>query len=327
VGSTFLDNPDKVTADFYKSLQYITTLYNVCFEDTSALPFPLNIGQAFDKLADKLTKTKADCKPLITVSDMQSVCIATAKPFYPSYNLYYIPVRPLVWLIADKERTQEAALLISVFSYLYQVVGVPYFKHAGSYLENCYAIIKDWLDSAHYNGEDTGDQPAEMDELDKEGEKVYKKISNVSHLQQFGNRLQAFHPSDTLGKEVQKLAKKAWRFYQKYPSRSLAESIPADLEERDTDEEGEESVMELQHYVSFIYDYSPTSLLYESLMDYINSHLREFQYVDYPTAYQLFDRPQRKSYHNLSFEKKIFNLMEEVCHLLNLLYAKYHEPI
>jgi hypothetical protein len=299
-------------------------LYNVSIEDTSTLPFPLNIGQAFDKLADKLNKTKSDFKPLITVSDKQSVCIATAKPFYPSYNLYYIPVRPLVWLMADKERTKEAGLLISILSYLYQVVGVAYFKHAGSYLENCYAIIKDWLDTAQYDGEDTGDQPAEMDELDKEGEKVFKKISNARHLHQFGNRLQAFQPSDALGKELHKLAKKTWGFYKKYPSRSLPDSIPADLEERDTDED-EETVMELHHYVSFIYDYS--GLLYDSLMDYINSHLRELQYVDYPTAYQLFDRPHRKSFHNLSFEKKIFNLMEEVCQLLNLLYAKYHEPI
>lgn len=323
-GSSFLDNSDKVTADFYKSLQYITTLYNINIEDTSALPFPLNIGQAFDKLANKLNKTKSNVKPLITVSDRQSVCIATAKPFYPSYILYYIPVRPLVWLIADKERTQEAALLISVFSYLYQVVGIAYFKHAGSYLENCYGIIKDWLDTATYDGEDTGDQPAEMDELDKEGEKIFKEISNASHLQQFGKRLQAFQPVDTLGQEMNQLAKKTWHLYRKYPARSLAESIPADLEERDTDED-EETVMDLHHYVSFIYDYS--GLLYESLMDYINSHLRELQYVDYPTAYQLFDRPQKRSFHNLSFENKVFNLMEEVCQLLNLLYAKYHEPI
>ena len=88
-----------------------------------------------------------DLKLIIVQDNDRPCCLATVQTYEVGYNLSYIPVKPLYDLVMRRKNKKSAALLLSIFCWLFQIVKIPWFTDSDSYLGGCYEILKEWCET------------------------------------------------------------------------------------------------------------------------------------------------------------------------------------
>lgn len=301
----------KTERDFYKSLSKFAKHYCIETMQTKDFDFPYNITLAMWDMETKVKRTHINWDSFKLVQNGKKTFFMSEERCYVDTTLYYIPVAPLFKMLNNPKRKKTAQLLISVCSYLYQIVAIPYFRQEDSYLYWMYEMQKEWVEQDDETDETEGYR-REFLKAELIGDNIEQKLFNRSNLQFFEKRLSRFKSLDTFDKECWQVAHYAFALYTEYPTANIFRN--ASLHEQDLDmDDYENETIGMEKYISFIAD--TKGWLYESLKDSINSEFNECSAMQEPTLCKSFDGSQITT-NNLDFENRLFSLLDELCALL-----------
>jgi hypothetical protein len=236
--------------------------------------------------------------------------------FNTQNTLFYIPVEPLHFMMKSNKGKKAARLLLCVFSYLYHVVGLPYYTEDSGYLYWNYEMLAEWVtdDPDGWDAEDYYSYVGEIRSAQHIGETMLRRLWNAIHLERFGEWVADYKPNDTLGQECHCLAKKFHALWRDFPAAHIYshadESCLPDPEEGYDDND----CITMEKYISFVA--STKGWLYNNLEQSINNDFNECQSMQEPVLKRRFDgQPQQDD--TLDFECRLFPLINELCYLLN----------
>lgn len=292
-----LREEEKAEKEFFQSLAWLSGLYKFELPDNNQV-YPYNITLAYQQASAILKKIRPELSLIVVQDEGHTACLATTRNFDTSSASYYINVRPLHVLLRRKQSRVTAALLLSLFAWLHQVVKIPYYTDKHTYLFYCYRIIKQWIKK----------KPGTADVM-KAGTGIYKKIGLLHHLELFIRRVNEFTPIGAWERSLHVIAREALRLYLQYPGHSVFNMVKNNLLEQDRER------VCLEQCLSFFWD--EKDMLYHSMIGYVNTGLEKMDTIDGPMAIQLFDKPQHTEQHDLDFAERLFGLVEELAHLLN----------
>ena len=301
----------KTERDFYKSLSQLAEHYDIEPLQTQDYGYPYNMALAMWDTETKLKQNNVNWDSLRLVQDSKKTFFTSEERYSTRTTLYYIPIVPLFQMLNDPKRKKTAQLLVSVCSYLYHIVDIPYYRQENSYLYWMYEMMNDWVEQDDYT-EETNSYIAEIVKAEWIGERIELKLFNRINLQVFEQRLNYFKSRDTFDRECQEVAWNAFALYNQYPHESIFRNAPRTEEDPYNDEYDSETVG-MEKYISFIAD--TRGWLYESLADSINNEFNEYGAMEEPTIFKRFDG-SNITQTNLDFENRLFALLDELCTLL-----------
>jgi hypothetical protein len=296
---------------FFRSLEHFKGLYKLELPDTGDLPFPLNIDHTFKNIREQFSKLGKKLEPVIVKDEKQEACIATVKQYPMGYSLFYIAVQPVAKLLQSRKR-RSADLLLSVFSYLYRVMGIPFYSECSSYLYNCYEALENYVTEAAYECDEETDYAGMLSQFRLAtywGNRISRIIRHPYTLRSLEERVSRFRASDKKEEELLSVCKAALDLYRQYPKRSIFEDMPEGFlypEEKER--------IRPEQCISFFW--SDLGFSYDHLMDHINCDFQEMAVSDEPFVLQLFNKRQRQERHDLSFIEAVFRLLSSLTDLL-----------
>lgn len=302
----------KLEREFYDSLSIVTSKYGIIMQENEVLPFPYNISASITALREKLEKTTQEWMQVRLIHHDHNVFFAKEDRFDTGMTLYYVPVIPLHQVIQDKKTAQTGLLLLSVYAYLYQVLSIPYYSNADSYL---YSILETFEECMMEDGEE---------ELGKEiqlakdiGTFMEVKIGDPENLNAFKTRLKSFKPITDFDGKALKVAEQFYRIFKDHPHTRIDRNFyPLRFRE---ELECESYNVTLDNYVSFCA--SLKGNLYENMCQYVNEDLQEYGEIDEPTRFLPYDGRMIEN-NNFDFEKQVFDSLDDLIALwqyLNLI--------
>jgi len=302
----------KIEREFFTSLSNIAALYGFHPLDVRGKVFPYNILLAYHHAEAQVKKANPALQLIIIQDKEHAACLATVKQMDTGATLYYVPVKPLYELLQDKENKKSAELLLSVYTYLYQVAGIPYYRDSSSYMYYTYEMMDEWIkdNPADWDEDDFTAQVSCLNSLSYYGNIIRRKIRNAYNLQQFEKRVSQYRPKTADEEKLQELSRNFLSLYQQFPNRSIMDNIHDRIIEPQKDER-----IYPDQYISFYWDYK--DCLYQSLFETVNMELQEKEVTEEPLSIQLFDKPQEKiQTHEMEFEIRFFDLLHELNDLL-----------
>lgn len=304
----------KTERDFYLSLSQLAAHYSIEPMQTQQYGYPYNIGLALWDVQEKLKQTVSNWDNLQLAQDRKKTFFTSEERYRTGSTLYYIPVMPLYEMLHDAKRKKTAHLLVSVCSYLYHIVDIPYYRQENSYLYWQYEMLSEWVEQDDQTDE-TESYKTELRQAAWIGERIEQKIFNRINLTVFEKRLKAFKPMDDFERECWQSACNALALYTDYPQASIFRNAPkADEDPNRESEDYEQETLSMVKYISFMA--SDKGWLYESLSESVNSEFNEYGYTEEPFILKRFDGSPIAG-NNLDFENRLFTLLDDICYLLN----------
>jgi len=307
-----LNDRREMENEFFISLENLARLYEFEPLNIQDKVYPLNIYLSYRYAETILQKIDAGLKLIIVQDKTHAASLVTVKIYDTGTALYYLPVEPLLYFLKNKKRKKAAELLLSVCSYLYQVAFVPYFREKSSYIYYQYEMIEEMVKNNDWDftKKELREIASTFKELKKQGDRILRILKASSHLDEFEKRLNQFTPNDALETNMLKAASKAFSLYRAYPQRTIFQSINEGLIQSE-----EEERIRPEQYISFIWN--EAGWLYGHLWEYVNAEVQEYGAIDEPMAIQYFDKPQEQSFHDLDFETRMFEVLNELATILN----------
>ena len=296
---------------FFGSLKHLRGLYPFTCKLRRGVPFPQNIYNALEQVQQAVWVSHKDIEVFITVSEEGLPCLATAKMWYMS-SLYYVPIRPVSNIIARPGHREFAELLISVLAYLYQGIGVPYFRDDGNFLHGCYSYLQESLD----NGESQEDETAldeyrhKLEEINSAADEIQALISDKRYLHLLEDRANSFVPGSKWEQELQVVAIQCCQLRQSFPDVSLLDGIPRGLFYKE-----EQERIGPEQYIGMVWDDSGDCVS-EYVWEEVNVQLQECCVWDTPCCFQRFDQPQSIIVEDFGFPVLALEVIEKVCSIL-----------
>lgn len=311
-------NRERAEREFQNSLSNICAYYGLTTPAVAGA-FPQYIHQVQQEVIERLKAVDNKLSCIIAEDDGHTATIATVKRYDTGMTLYYIPVRPL-WQWMDSGVCSEITeLLICLFAYLEQVVRIPFYTEEGSYLSYQYQILEDWV---HDDQEDDEHQQVQLDTLytlQNAGQKIHLQILKPENLHRFEHVVTQFNPSEDWLQDWHRLANEFLSLYKQYPKRSVFDHIHPDLlYPTDEDRIGAEQ------YISFYW--SGNDCFQDTLFEMINNHFQEIAFMDEPSQVQLFDHFPETILPDFDFEKRLFELINQLSQILNKYDHEKCEP-
>ncbi|MGJ1416218.1 hypothetical protein [Sphingobacterium multivorum] len=301
----------KTERDFYKSLSKLAEHYSIEQMQTKEFGFPYNITLAMWDMETKVKRTNSNWDGFKLIQDSKKTFFVSEERYDTGTTLYYIPIVPLFQMLKDPKRKKTAQLLISVCSYLYHIVQIPYYRQEDSYLYWLYETHKDWVEQDHETDE-TETYKSELRNAEYIGDKIEQKLFNRNNLTVFEQRLSRFKSLDTFDRECWQVACNAFALFTEYPNSTIFRNAP--LPEQDPyDDDYENEVIGMEKYISFIAD--TKGWLYESLSDTINNEFNEYGAMEEPIISKRFEGSEIPTA-NLDFENRLFDLLNDWSGLL-----------
>jgi hypothetical protein len=295
--------------EFYDSLSSVAALKKIDLMPSQKYGFPYNMLLAMWDLEHKLQVESAE--DLYIAQTPTSTHIATKERFSTQTTLYYIPVVPLYKMLNDSQKKSCAMLLLSVFSYLYRIVNVPYYRQEDSYLFWQYEMVDEWVHSDPDTEEGDEDFWKESRQASIIGDLMERKIRNSKNLEMFDIRISAFKSRDEFDLECWKIACAAYRLMMDYPDSTIFRNSPDYyMDPYDSDDF---QIISMTKYISFCADLK--SGQYETIGECINNEFNEYGEIAEPTIFKPLDGSKIKG-NDLKFEFRIFRLIDDLCSLL-----------
>ncbi|MDB5143429.1 MAG: hypothetical protein JWQ66_2142 [Mucilaginibacter sp.] len=305
-------NYKALEAEFFASFNNLSALYNMPAPFLDGLVFPQNVAEAYEHLCGQFKKLDEEIECIIMRDEQHKATLATIKNYNTGQCLYYIPVNPLWQIINCAEQQPLAELLLSVFAYLYQVAGIPFYRDIDSYLMYQYEYIDDWINEEEVDVEqDYKDrQNGELTLLAEVGDRILSIIRQSSELDLLESRIEAYRKWEGWDLETECFASAVLQLYREYPERTVFDNIHPELFGED-----EDGRVRADQYISFFW--SSRDTLYDMLYEMVNNELQEYGISEEPAVVQVFDCPQSKPLNDLNFEKSLFELLDRLCDILN----------
>lgn len=300
----------KTERDFYQSLSLVAEHYQIQPMQTQICGYPYNMALALWNLEEQLKYKVKDWEEIKLVQQNKKTFLTSQERYNTGATLYYIPVVPLYRLLKQKKRKQNAQLLLSVCSYLYYGVDIPYYRQENSFLHWQYEMLKEWLTNDD-ESEEAFICKIEFDQAEWIGDRMEKKIFNPANLTYFKERLNSFKCKDALDLDCLNLAQEAFALLEQYPNENVFRNARPN-EEAEIDDR--ESSVTMDTYVSFYAD--GKGWLHQHLIQCVNSELQEYGEIEEPCILKRFDGSNITE-NNLDFEHRLFALLEGLIDLLN----------
>lgn len=302
---------EKTERDFYQSLSKVAKKYNIEPIETKQFEFPYNITLALDDAQKQLKNKVKSWDRLYLGQSKRKAFLAVKEKFNTDTTLYYIPVVPIFLMLKDPKRKKNAQLLLSVCSYLYRVADIPYYRNEESYLYWHYEMYQEMIEQ-EYETDETEDCKSELRKSEQVGDSMEQKIINPVNLKMFEQRLSLFKTFDKFDHDCWNVACNAFALYKAYPKASVFRNAPV-CESDPYDDQYDNQVIGIEKYISFCAD--TEGGLYESVRECINNEFNECVEMEEPTIYKAIDG-SRITGNDFDFEKRLFDLLDELCGLL-----------
>ncbi|GAB3511764.1 hypothetical protein [Emticicia fontis] len=306
-------NDGKLERDFNKSLSQLSQYYKIDLAPAKSHGYPHNISFALNEAKEKLKAVGNQGYELRLYQDDEKVFFVSEERFYRGYDLYYIPVFKLYQMLKEPKSRKVSQLLVSVFSYLYRIVDIPYYRQQNSFMFWQYESIGDMLEEEEEMQVDADYInlfKSELEEAQMIGDRIEKLISNPENLRLFEYRTKRFKPRYNFEIEAQKVALQALSIYKDYPETNIFHRIP----ERKESDEYEDEVLTMDKCISFIA--SDVGFLFDRLCDYVNADFGEYGDGEDPVIFRHFDGNLMPD-ENFDFETRIFDLLNKLVQLLD----------
>jgi len=296
--------------DFYRSLYRIANYYDGFMPtDTRSVGYPYNMALSVWETQDYLKRNVKDRVSLNLVQDDNGkTFFITEHRYSTGTNLYYIPVIPLYKMLRLHERRKAGLLLVSVCAYLYHIADIPYYRQENSYLYWEYEMIKEWIEQDEEMEEDNRLQ--ELAVAESIGDYMERKIYNRKNIEFLSCRIDSFSACTDYEWQCLRLAEQALSLYTDYPDTTIFRHGQYRCPDMEIDEE----VIRMDKYISFVAD--TKGWLYENLADCINNEFNECSEMEEPLIRKRFDGISSVE-DDLAFEDRVFNLINDLCYLLN----------
>lgn len=301
---------ERIEQDFFNSLLNLSLLYDFTLPDVSGMVFPLNIHRAF-QYAEKMVLLKDEELDLIVVQDENHIAtLATVKTIPNGMKLYYVQAEPVYRLLQTKENKQLAYLLLSAFTCLHTVVGMPFCDD--NFIGGTYDMLEEWLtsDPDEWDRQEFLNRMKDLKAMKRGMKKVRGEIGKTSHLNCYAKRLKVFAPRNRKERELKVTLKRLFDFWQSYPALTFSDFIKENLLSPEKDER-----MQVDEYFSFYWQ--SEGWLHDDLMENVNYSLQEKEVSDDPCVVQLFNTPQAKPQHDLTYVTELFDIIWELAGSLN----------
>lgn len=299
---------EKKERDFYTSLSYLASHYGLNLMTTQSFGYPYNMALAVWDAQKQLKEKIENWDEIRLVLDRKKMRLITTERYNTGGTLYYIPVIPLYHMLKDTQRKKTTLILLSVFSYLYHVAGIPYYRQEDSYLYCQYEMLKDWL--IEDEGEDLKDCMAEFTQAEQIGDQMAQRIFNHKNLELFERRLNYFTINDPFDKDCYRLAYEVFTISQQYPDKNIFQNAQPNGEANDYDMD---NIITMDRYISFCAN--DHGWLSQTLEETVNNELQEYGQMEEPIITKHFDNKWAIQ-PSLDFENRIFPLLDDLCYLL-----------
>lgn len=310
-----LGQAKQVQQEFFQSLANLAEFYQLEITCEASLCYPLNIKTAFEKVQKAFDEKRTGLHVIIAKDKRRKACVSTVKTYDTGTCLYYLPVKPLISLMQNRRTKKQANLLLSVFAYLHQVCGIPYFTEG--FLAGEYEILYEWYttDEPDYDEEYYHAFIQAYEQMGYFGGKLLKSICHKYHLKLFETRARQFKPMGEIDTALHEVALQLLAVYMAYPAQSIMDNIP----ECPTEQEDDEKILPNQ-YISFMWD--AEGFIYDQLVETVNTRFQETLAVAEPFAVQYFDKLPEKELHDLGFAEQFFDSLNNLATVLNELSWK-----
>lgn len=307
------DEAKRIEIDFYTSLAQLASYYDVQPIQSQHFEYPNNLAVAYWDMKNKLVDNIQDKNDLhIVKTENKQTFLSVSETYETDACLYYVPIYPLFDMLYNNEMHHAKNVLLSVFSYLYRVVGIPFYQEEDAYLYWLYEMLKDWIINGELYDEDDADKEIILTELRKcncIGEIVLKKIQNEKNMFHWKKRLNNFNPKNEWDKELYNVAGSFHELWSAYPKESIFRySRYAYQFDNYSDE-----FLPMDKYLSFYCHFE--GLLTEQMNEIINNDLSIYSEMEEPTIHKVF-RGQDITEQNFDFEHRFFHLTEQLISLL-----------
>jgi hypothetical protein len=293
---------DQITLDFYRSLELVSAYYKLNLKNPKAIPYPYNISTTMRELESKLKTRLKNYEDIRLVQEQGKTYLIIEDSFYTNMNLFYIPVIPLYRVMQKKEKRTMADLILSIFSYLYNVAKIPYYRDKKSYLYWNYQTIKGWLKE---EGEmEMASELQEISDAKTIGNYMLNEIKSPKHLRNFKKRINDFNPADDFEAECLSVAKQTLKIYTEFPKEQITRNVK-ELRNLNADD----NMATIEQYVGFCAD--SDGYVHDQLLDCVDSELQEYDLQE-PITQKKFDGSEIVEKEE-SFEYRIFDLLASVC--------------
>ena len=296
--------------DFYQSLSLLAEHYNLNIKSTKEFEFPYNIALALDDVQKQLKNKVRNWEEIRLIEKKGKTYFTSEERYNTGSILYYIPILPLYRLSKNTKRKNAVQLLKSVFSYLYHIAEIPYYRQRESYLFWMYEMVSEWMISDEEN-EEMQTYLSEIKKAEQIGDFMEQKIYNQHNLSRFKDHLKTFKAKDQFDNDCFTLASKIFSLYEQYPNENIRRNAQAkgEIDEYESDE-----IISMDKYISFCSE--AKGVIFQTLFETVNSEFNECRIIEEPIIIKKFDG-SNISDKNLDFENQIFPLIEELIYILN----------
>lgn len=300
----------KLERDFYKSLSLLSQHYGIQPMEAQHLGCPYNIALSLWDAKRQLKKNIPYFDELNIVTEGKTHFIECAERVNIGSTLFYIPVLPLYGILRNRKGRRAGMLLLSLCSYLYRVVDVPYYRDEYSHLSWHYEMMGDWVEADDQTDE-TKAYSGELEIAEWVGDFIRQKIGNINNLEYFEKRIACFRCGSLFDRECLNIARQAYALSLQYPDTNCYRNAKP---KGTYDEEDEYDVASMDKFVSFCADHK--GWLNDSLIDSINAELGEYGDMEEPAITKRFDGNAVDGT-TLDFENRLFTLIDDLVYLLN----------
>lgn len=304
----------RLERDFYQSLSNLAEHYKINPISSHQFEYPYNIALAIEDVQKQLKKKIKDWEEIGLIEDKGGFYFTSEERYNTGATLYYIPILPLYRLSKISNNRKSYQLLLSVYSYLYHTVHIPYYRQEESYLFWMYDMFEQWV-TEDEETEDSLTLLAEIKQAELIGGFMEKKIYNHQNLHYFETRLQQFKPQNNFEKKCLEISKTAFHLMTEFPHSNIFTNAKTNsiADYNEEDEEGE-NVVTMDKYISFCAD--ATGLLFDNLFQSVNNELQEYGQMEEPVIIKHFNGSDVNQ-NTLEFENQIFDLITELIDLMN----------
>lgn len=312
----------KKEKDFYHSLYQLAEHYCITPMQTDAFEFPYNIELSMWDIKKQLHEKIEHWDDARLVDNGEKIYLTSKERYNTHSTLYYIPVIPLYKMLTDKKERKSAQLLLSVCSYLYRNVNIPYYRQENSYLYWMYEMLTDWVEQDE-EFEESQICKKELQKAEIIGDFMEQKISHKKNIEFFAKRLERFKPKNDFDRECFQLSQKAFQLFSDYPEEqyfrnakhnnfSKQENTDEDNDEYKYDEE--ETVVSMDKYISFYAE--DKGVIHQNIIDSVNNEFNEYGALQEPIVFKNFDGNSLTN-SDLDFENRLFEITNCLISIVN----------
>lgn len=295
---------------FYKSMNVIKENHNVHFSDYSDVNFPFNIALTNYELINSkpFINTSSFYNSFLIKNIESDFIVEHTKELRLPTVIYYIPLSPLYHFKRSNKQVYE--LILCIYTYLHNVVGVTIYDDDFSYISHIYDMIKESFDYDYEDEKDKVEFKNQINFAETMARTMGSKIASSENIDFWELRLSKFKPNNDIELKYFKIAKEFYDLYSKYPNSSIYRNMNYDSFE-DADD-----VIYAEQYIHFIHDMNDE--LHKQVHYYINSYFENSTEIQVPAIKSKFDDSFKLDKKNeLEFEKTFFSLLTNFLLLLN----------